>query len=146
LCAVCAWLTGHGLGWFGLGAGAAGAAAGAAGGGQAPKPRKVLPLPGGGWLGTDGRMHWSKDIPVGIGPVSGKYSVDVGAAPGSDPRGPLVDANYKVDVKVGPVKVTSVQGHASAGISPQVQDQVSSPYGGQGTQSGAWLKQFMNEP
>jgi hypothetical protein len=32
------------------------------------------------------------------------------------------------------------------GISQPVQDAVSSPMGGQGTQSGAWLKQFMNEP
>jgi hypothetical protein len=143
-CAICAWLAGHGLGWWGLGAGAATAASGTMGGDKPHKPRKVLPFPGGGWLGTDGRIHYGKD--VGVGPFDVKANVDTGAAPGSDPRGPIVDANYDVKVKVGPVTVTDVKGNASVGISKPVQDMVSSPYGGQGTQSGAWLKQFMNEP
>jgi hypothetical protein len=144
-CAICAWLANHGVGWFGMGAGSAGAGAAAGGtGGHKSKPRKVLPLPGGGWLGTDGRIHYGKD--VGVGPVKTHVSVDTGAAPGSDPRGPIVDANYDVDVKVGPVPVADVKGNVSVGISKPVQDAVSSPYGGQGTQSGAWLKQFMNEP
>jgi hypothetical protein len=145
-CAICAWLANHGVGWFGMGAGSAGAgAAGSgAGGGPSSKPRKVLPLPGGGWLGTDGRIHYGKD--VGIGPFDVHVSTDAGAAPGSDPRGPLVDDNYDVKVKVGPATVADVKGHATVGISQPVQDAVSSPMGGQGTQSGAWLKQFMNEP
>jgi hypothetical protein len=121
--------------------GGAGAGAAAAGG---SKPKRVLPLPGGGWLGTDGRVHYDED--AGVGPFEVSGSVDAGAAPGSDPRGPIVDANYDVDVKVGPVDVGHVEGNVSVSISKPVQDAVSSPYGGQGTQSGAWLKQFMNEP
>ena len=145
-CAICAWLANHGLGWLGMGAGSAGAGAAGSGaaGGPASKPRKVLPMPGGGWLGTDGRIHYGTD--VGVGPFNVHVSTDTGAAPGSDPRGPLVDGNYDVKVKVGPVPVADVKGHATVGISQPVQDAVSSPMGGQGTQSGQWLKQFMNEP
>lgn len=100
-------------------------------------------MPGGGYLGTDGRIHYGKD--VGIGPTDVNVDVDAGAAPGSDPRGAIVDANYDVNVKVGPATVVDVKGHATAGISKPVQDNVSSVYGGQGSYSGAWVKQFMNE-
>ena len=94
--------------------------------------------------GTDGRIHYGTN--VGVGPFDIHANTDAGAAPGSDPRGALVDDNYDVKVKVGPATVVDVKGHATAGISQPVQDAVSSPMGGQGTQSGQWLKQFMNEP
>lgn len=122
-----------------MGAGTAGSGA-AAGGGSGP--RKVLPLPGGGWLGTDGRVHYGGS--GGVGPVNVSVSADGGAAPGSDPRGPIVDINWKVSGKVGPISAGSTSGNVSVSISPDVQNTVSSHYGGKGTQSGAWLNQFMN--
>ena len=80
-----------------------------------------------------GRMEGGGTIDAGHGvSVTGKG--DFGAAPGSDPSGPIVDANYNVSVHVdvGPVEVSgSVSGHATAGISQQVQNAVSAGYGGQ---------------
>lgn len=47
-------------------------------------------------------------------------SADVGAAPDSDPRGPIFDANYKVTV-TGPTGSKSISGHTTVGIDPHVQ-------------------------
>jgi hypothetical protein len=163
LCATCACATGHCLSAGGAAAGAAPAAAGAGGaasddGGGKSKPRKVLPLPLGGWLGSDGRVHYGADASAGVSvstpdgtiPIaSGKVSAgaDFGAAPGSDPHGNIVDLNWNVDMSgnVGPLQGSySKSGNVGVSISPQVQQNVSSPMGGVGTQSGAWLNQYMN--
>ena len=91
---------------------------------------------------TNGHMNvgGSVDLPYGS---TGTANVNFGAAPGSDPRGPLVNVTGTVGVET-PLGNVEVKGSASVGISQQVQQNLSGPMGSQGTQSGAWLGDFMN--
>ncbi|HEU5440264.1 MAG TPA: hypothetical protein VFU88_13320 [Ktedonobacterales bacterium] len=145
-----------GAGGSAAGSGAAGAGAGGSGAGDkggGDSPRKLFPLPGGGWFGTDGRVHYGADADVkvsydGVPIASGKVNVDVdaGAAPGSDPRGDIVDLNWKASAsgQAGPLQGSySTGGHVGVGIAPQVQNAYSAGYGGQ-TNSGNWARQFVN--
>ena len=153
-CATCACHSGTCMGAGGFaagGAGAAGAAGGAAGGDGSDKPRKVFPLPGGGWFGSDGRVHYGAEGSVTVsaggvevGSAKGSASADFGAAPGSDPHGDIVNLNWNVSgsVDAGPLHGSAgASGSVGVQISPQVQQNVSAGYGGL-TQSGRWAAQF----
>ena len=132
LCATCACATGNCLSAGGAAAGTAPAAAAGAGGAAGDDgksdPRKVFPLPGGGWFGTDGRVHYggeasasvSLNTPIGSTPIaSGKVSAgfDAGAAPGSDPHGNIVDLNWNASASgnVGPLH-GSVSSSGNVGV------------------------------
>jgi hypothetical protein len=127
--------TGNGAG-FGAGGAGLGGAGGSGGGTGGPSDGK--------------RPWWENWLPsswttITVGPVSidtttGHVSfgpVDVGVTPGGDPHGPIIDIGVKTPVGTQPV--------ASVGISQQVQQNVSGPMGSQGTQSGAWLNNFMKD-
>lgn len=69
---------------------------------------------------------------LGIPGFGVSASASAGAAPGSDPRGPLVNANGTVSIQT-PLGNVQVTGSSSVGISQQVQQNVSAP--SLGTQS-----------
>jgi len=62
-------------------------------------------------MGTDGRFHWGDS----------HFGADMGAAPGSDPNGPIIDINY--NAKIGPFNA-GPSGHTTIGINPNVSDTV----------------------
>ena len=79
-----------------------------------------------GCLKADGRIHGGGDIASvevegqEVFGVSADY--DAGAAPGSDPRGPIVDVNYKMEVRT-PIGKVGVKGGKGVAINKEnVQD------------------------
>jgi len=82
---------------------------------------------------------------LGIPSVGVSASANAGAAPGSDPGGPIVDLNYNVNVQT-PVGNYGVSGTATVGINQQTQQNLSGGMGFQGSQSGAAAQNFANDP
>lgn len=126
--------TGNGAG-FGAGGAGLGGAGGSGGGTGGPsdgkRPWWENWLPSSWTTITVGQVSIDTKSPtVSFGPV--EVSVPPGSASGT-----IIDIGVKTPVGTQPV--------ASVGISQQVQQNVSGPMGSQGTQSGAWLNNFMKD-
>ena len=80
---------------------------------------------------------------LGIPSVGVSASADAGAAPGSDPHGPIVNLNYNAAVQT-PWGNYGVSGTATAGINQQTQQNESGGMGFQGSLTGAAVKNFVN--